>query len=158
MSSPAIDRQQQVRRRFDELTASDPQLVAARPDLGVSETLAEGDKGLVESIRTVMESYADRTAVAQRSVEYVTDPATGRTSAELLPEFCTLTYRQLWGRVRTLANALAGDPVEYGDCVTVFGFNSVDYAVIGHGARGGRSGCSAATDPRAGCPVAADPR
>jgi fatty acid CoA ligase FadD9 len=76
-----------------------------------------------------MEGYADRPALGQRAVEFVTG-ADGRTTADLLPRFDTVTYGQLWERVRAAAAALNGQPVQSGDRVAILGFTSVDYAVV----------------------------
>jgi fatty acid CoA ligase FadD9 len=116
-------------RRFDKLTSGDSQLIAATPDPTITAALANPELLLTDVIRTVMEGYADRPALAQRAVEFVTDAA-GRTVAELQPRFDTLTYRETWGRVRALADALAGHPVQPGDCVATLGFTSADYAIV----------------------------
>ena len=84
---------------------------------------------LTDVIRTVMNGYADRPALGQRAVEFVTD-ANGRTIAELQPRFDTLTYRETWTRVRALADALADNPVQPGDRVATLGFTSADYAIV----------------------------
>ena len=62
-------------------------------------------------MQTVLDGYADRPALGQRAVQFVTDPATGRTSAELLPRFDTITYRELSDRVNAVA---AGADTESG--------------------------------------------
>ena len=56
-----------------------------------------------------------------------TDPASGRITAQLLPRFDTITYRELWANVRAIAGALrhdAADPVTPGDFVATIGFAS----------------------------------
>ena len=82
---------------------------------------------LAEIVRTVMEGYADRPALGERTVEFVSDPQ-GRTTSKLLPHFDTITYRELWDRVNALTSATAG--VRPGDRVAILGFASVDYTVI----------------------------
>ncbi|HET7666565.1 MAG TPA: carboxylic acid reductase [Mycobacterium sp.] len=129
MSASANTRDTRRQRRFDELTSTDPQLVAARPDRAISAAIAGRDLLIADVVRTVMDGYADRPALGQRAVEFVTD-ATGRTVAELQPRFDTLTYRETWTRAQGLADALAGNPVRPGDCVATLGFNSADYAVV----------------------------
>ena len=53
-----------------------------------------------------MDGYANRPALGQRAVQLVTDPDTGRTTAELLPRFEMLTYRELWQRAGAIASCL----------------------------------------------------
>ena len=129
MSTSANTREARTQSRFEKLTSTDPQLVAARPDPAVSAALADPGLQLTDVIRTVMNGYADRPALGQRAVEYVTG-ADGRTVAELLPRFDTLTYLETWDRVRALADALAGNPVHPGDRVATLGFTSADYAIV----------------------------
>ena len=57
----------------------------------ITATLDGAGVLLIDVIRTVMNGYADRPALGQRAVEFVTD-ANGRTVAELQPHFDTLTY------------------------------------------------------------------
>ena len=128
MSAPANAREARLIRRFDKLTSGDAQLVAARPDPAITATLDRPDMMLTDVMATVMNGYADRPALGQRAMEFVTDAA-GRTVAQLQPRFDTLTYGETWARVRALADALAGDPVRRGDCVVTLGFTSADYTI-----------------------------
>jgi fatty acid CoA ligase FadD9 len=123
-------REEQLEHRIAELTATDPQFAAARPDPAVAAALEQPGLRLPQVIQTVLQGYADRPALGQRAVEFVTDPKTGRTSAQLLPRFETITYRELADRVRALSNAWAADGVSPGDRVAVLGFTSVDYTTI----------------------------
>jgi fatty acid CoA ligase FadD9 len=129
MSASATAREVRRQSRFEELTSTDSQLVAAGPDPAVGAALSGPGMLLTDVIRTVMDGYADRPALGQRAVEFVTD-ATGRTVAELQSHFDTLTYRETWTRVRALADALADNPVRAGDRVATLGFNSADYAIV----------------------------
>ncbi|MEZ0365484.1 carboxylic acid reductase [Mycobacterium sp. pUA109] len=121
---------ERLERRIADLTASDPQFAAARPDPDVAAATEQPELGLPRVIQTVLDGYADRPALGQRAVEFVTDPATGRTSAQLLPKFETITYRELSDRVTALAAAWAAETVQPGDRVAVLGFTSVDYTTI----------------------------
>lgn len=121
--------EEQLARRIANLVATDPQFAAGRPDPAVA-TAVEGQSRLAQIARTVFEGYADRPALGQRAVEYVTDPATGRSTAALLPRYETITYGELGERVRATAAALAAGAVRPGDRVAVLGFTSVDYTVI----------------------------
>jgi fatty acid CoA ligase FadD9 len=129
MSTPVTARDARLQCRFDKLTSGDAQLIAAQPDPAIAAALDGPDVGLTDVIGIVMNGYADRPALGQRAVEFVTD-ASGRTVAELAPRFDTLTYRETWARVRALADALAGHPIEPGDCVATLGFTSADYAIV----------------------------
>jgi len=133
MSTPATARETRLSHRFEELTSrsgsGDPQLVAAQPDPAVTAAMQGPDEMLADVMRIAMTGYADRPALGQRAVEFVPDES-GRTVASLQPRFETLTYRETWQRVRALADALAGNPVQPGDRVATLGFTSADYAVV----------------------------
>ncbi len=129
MSTSATAREARRQSRFDRLTSADAQLVAAEPDPAISAALEGTGLLLGDVIRTVMEGYANRPALGQRAVEFVTD-GNGRTVAELQPRFDTLTYRETWTRVRALADALTDNPVRPGDRVATLGFTSADYAIV----------------------------
>jgi hypothetical protein len=55
---------------------------------------------------------------------------TGRTSAELLPRFETITYRELSERVVAVAAGVTQNPVRPDDRVAVLGVTSIDYATV----------------------------
>lgn len=123
-------RESRLERRIAQLYRTDEQFAAARPDPSVTARTEKPGLRPFEVAQLVVEGYAQRPAVGQRGVEFVTDPATGRTTAELRPYFETLTYRQAWDRAGAIAAALTGAPVRPGDRVCVLGFASVDYALI----------------------------
>ncbi|MGO9225816.1 AMP-binding protein, partial [Mycobacterium sp.] len=125
-----INHDERLARRIDDLTANDPQFAAARPDPAITASLEQPGLRLPQIIRTVLEGYAERPALGQRAVEFVKDPATGRTTLETLPRFETVTYRELGERVGALARALTADSLKAGDRACVLGFNSVGYATI----------------------------
>ena len=129
MPTTANEREARRQVRFEELTSSDAQLIAARPDPAIAAALDGPGLLLADVVRTVMNGYADRPALGQRAVEYVAG-ANGRTVAELQPRFDTLTYRETWNRVRAVADGLADDPVRPGDRVATLGFTSADYAIV----------------------------
>jgi fatty acid CoA ligase FadD9 len=129
MSTPANAREARLQYRLQQLTSGDAQLIAARPDPSITAALNAPGVVLADVIRVAMTGYADRPALGQRAIEFVKN-ADGRTIAELAPRFETLTYAQTWARVKALADALAGNPVEPGDRVATLGFTSADYAVV----------------------------
>src|ERR1700761_8010993 len=119
-----------IARRVEDLTANDPQFAAARPDAAITDAVEQPGMPLRQIIQTVLQGYADRPALGQRVVDYVTDPATGRTRTELVSRYETVTYGELSKRVDALGRAWAQESVHAGDRVCVLGFNSVDYATI----------------------------
>ena len=120
-------REERLERRIADLYSTDPQFAAAKPDPAISAAIEQPGLSLAEIVRTVMEGYAERPALAQRAVEFVSDRK-GRTTAKLLPRFDTITYGEVWARVGALARALSD--VQPGDRVAILGFTSVDYTVI----------------------------
>ena len=129
----SIDTQERLERRAEELAANDPQFAAARPDEAVSAAIQDAGSRLPQVIKAVLEGYSDRPALAQRAVELVKDPQTGRTSAKLLPWFDTVSYGELAARADVVSRALtdgADGTVAAGDRVCVLGFTSVDYTTI----------------------------
>ncbi|MEV0669950.1 carboxylic acid reductase [Mycobacterium sp. NPDC050441] len=123
-------RDEQLAIRIADLTASDPQFAAAIPSDTVTAAVDVPGLLLPEIIQTVLQGYAERPALGERAQEFVTDPATGRTTSRLLPRFDTISYGQLWDRVRALAAALHASGVAAGDRVAILGFTSADYTVI----------------------------
>jgi fatty acid CoA ligase FadD9 len=87
-------REERLARRIADLYATDRQFADARPSAPISAAIDAPGLRLPQIVRTVMEGYADRPALAQRVVQFVNDPAIGRTSLELLPRFETLSYRE----------------------------------------------------------------
>ncbi|MDT5007002.1 MAG: fatty acid CoA ligase FadD9 [Mycobacterium sp.] len=136
---PIDTRDERLERRIANLLATDPQFAAASPDEAISAAVERPELRLPHLVETVFDGYAKRPALGARAVELHTDPDTGRTSAELLPRFDTISYAELSERVQAIVNALASDPVRPGDRVALLGFTSVDYtcvdiALIGLGA------------------------
>lgn len=122
-------------RRIEELYIRDPQFRSARPVSALREAIAHPEPGsrLASLLHTVMDANARRPALGQRARALAKDPATGGTSARLLPRFDTITYRLLWGQVGAIAAAWRQDPtysINPGDFVAVVGFASPDYVVI----------------------------
>src|SRR5690242_8382634 len=123
-------REERLARRIAELYANDAQFAAAQSSEAINAALHKPGLRLAQIVQTVMEGYADRPALGQRAVQPATDPRTGRTTTELLPRFDTITYGEVWVRVRAVANALTNVAVRPGDRVCILGFSSVDYTVI----------------------------
>jgi fatty acid CoA ligase FadD9 len=77
--------------------------------------------------------FADRLAFGQRpvqAVQFVKDPNPGRTFAEPLTRFETITYRELWERAGAIASACTNKPVRFGDRVCLLGYLSMDRVLM----------------------------
>ena len=136
---PIDTRDERLERRIADLKASDPQFAAASPDDTVTAAIERPELPLAQLVATVFDGYSDRPALGARALEFTTDAGTGRTTAQLLPRFHTISYGELSERVQAITKALADDPVRPGDRVALLGFTSVDYtsvdiALIGLGA------------------------
>ncbi len=125
-----VTHDEQLARRLGDLVDNDPQLTAARPDAAVTEAATQPTLRLAQIMQTLAEGYRDRPALGSRAVEFVTDTDSGRTTASFLPRFETISYGELWSRVRAVAAALADGAVAPGDRVGVLGFTSEDYTVV----------------------------
>ncbi|MGU3503157.1 carboxylic acid reductase [Mycobacterium sp. C31M] len=117
-------------QRLAHLYATDPEFAAAAPDPTVVDAVNAPGLRLPAIVRTVLTGYADRPALGSRAIEFVTDASTGRTRAELLGHFDTVTHGALWDRVGAVAAAWQNNPVRPGDRVAILGFASIDYTVV----------------------------
>jgi fatty acid CoA ligase FadD9 len=129
----SVDQQHSLADRILALHANDPEFAEAAPSAAVAAAIERADGSLFETISAAMAGYSDRPALAQRARHIVTDPATDRTSLELLPRYQAVTYGELWTRVGALTNSWKdGVPGGFrlGDFVAVLGFTSIDYATI----------------------------
>ncbi|RDI64085.1 carboxylic acid reductase [Nocardia pseudobrasiliensis] len=119
-------------RRVADLVARDEQVRDAQPVLSVGDAVQSPELSVAQIVATIMEAYADRPALGQRAVEFITEE-TGRRRATPLPRYDTITYGELWGRVGALAAAWQSNgetPTRAGDFVAILGFTSIDYTTI----------------------------
>jgi fatty acid CoA ligase FadD9 len=123
-------RERRLERRISEMYAMDRQFADARPSDRIRRAIESPGMGLSSIVQTILDGYADRPALGQRALRFVTDPSTGRTSTELLPQFDTITYRELSDEVDTVAAALTGNPVRPGHRVAMLGVTSTDYTIV----------------------------
>lgn len=119
-----------IERSDQQLPDADPLKSRRLPTVRSPAAMERPGLRLSQLVQTVIDGYANRPALGQRAVQLVKDPDTGRTTAELLPRFETITYRELCQRAGAIASAWANKPVRHGDRVCVLGFGSVDYTVI----------------------------
>ncbi|MGW7705204.1 carboxylic acid reductase [Streptomyces sp. NPDC054771] len=91
----------------------------------VTAAVRDPGKGLAEVMAAVLEGYGDRPALGERVEE--------ASTTRLLPKFDTISYRELWARVRALAGTWHHDPrhpLSAGDRICIIGFASTDYATL----------------------------
>ncbi|OSC42260.1 carboxylic acid reductase [Mycobacterium decipiens] len=91
----------------------------------ITTVVHDPSKGLAQVMAAVMEGHGDRPALGERARK----SATGR----LLPRFDTISYRELWARVRAIASEWYHDrryPLSAGDRIGILGFSSTDYATL----------------------------
>src|SRR4051812_7028891 len=123
-------REQRLQSRISHLYATDQQFADARPNEAIAHAIESPELRLSQIVQTVIDGYADRPALGERSVQFVTDSSTGRTFAQQLPRFNTITYCELSDRVNAVSAALTQNPVRPGDRVAILGFTSIDYTII----------------------------
>jgi fatty acid CoA ligase FadD9 len=130
---PGTTPRERVAQRISRLFADDEQFRSAKPDLSLQMAARQPGLRLPQILEMFVEGYADRPALGWRTRSLTTDPATGRTSTQLLPRFDTITYRDLWANVRAVATAWrhdAANPVAPGDFVATVGFASPEYLTL----------------------------
>ncbi len=116
-----------------ESDLSDPQIRASSPLQDVVDAARQPGLRLSEVLQTLVEGYSDRPALGSRSATTVADAVAGRRTTQLLPAFDTMSYRELWSRVRAVAGAWHHDPqapIVAGDFVATIGFASADYLTL----------------------------
>jgi fatty acid CoA ligase FadD9 len=83
-------RDKHLHRCIQGLYSTDPQFADARRDNEITVAISRPGLRLAQIAAIEMEGYADRPALGRRAVQFVNDPGTGRTVAELLPGFDTI--------------------------------------------------------------------
>jgi fatty acid CoA ligase FadD9 len=124
---------ERVAERILRLDEIDEQFRNAKPDLSLQAAARQPGLRLPQILEMFAEGYGDRPAVGWRARQLTTDPATGRTTAQLLPRFDTISYRDLWANVGAVATAWRRDeatPVTAGDIVATVGFASAEYLTL----------------------------
>lgn len=116
--------------RIAALRATDPEFAQATPSGTVAEAIRQAGDSVFGILCAAFTGYADRPALGQRARRIVTDRQTGRRVPELLPSFCTVSYRELWQRVVALSHAWQDGGYRAGDFVATIGFTSIDYATV----------------------------
>jgi thioester reductase-like protein len=74
-----------IAHRTAEFCAHDGQIRAAIPEPDVVEAARRPGLRLPQVLETYVEGYADRPALGWRARKLTTDPATGRTTTQVLP-------------------------------------------------------------------------
>ena len=111
------------------LLEADPGLRSAMPSAATLQHVV-ACRTSIEIVQRAIETYEDRPALGHRRHEIVRDPATGKRTARVLPEFQTISYRELWERIVRLASGLAhAGRVRTGEIATLVGFSTIDHVV-----------------------------
>jgi hypothetical protein len=64
-----------VERRISDLYGTEQQFADTRPSDSVTHAIASIELRLPQFVQTILDGYADRPALGQRSVQFVTDPS-----------------------------------------------------------------------------------
>ncbi|WP_436771872.1 carboxylic acid reductase [Yinghuangia sp. YIM S09857] len=135
LSSPSRSAQSDATafRKPSEVVSEDAQLRNAVPLESATAAFRDSAGSLAASVQLLMQAYAERPALGRRATRAVADPASGRTTLELLPRFETITYAEMWEQAGAVSAEWArdpGHPVGDGDFVAMYGFTSADYTVL----------------------------
>ena len=134
VAGPGTTARERVAERILRLEATDEQFRNAKPDLSLQAAARQPGLRLPQILEMFAEGYADRPALGWRARELMTDAATGRTTTRLLPQFETISYREVWARVSAIATRVAArrrrHPVNPGDFVATVGFASAEYLIV----------------------------
>jgi fatty acid CoA ligase FadD9 len=133
VAGPGATARERVAERILRLEETDEQFRNAKPDLSLEGAARQPGLRLPQILEMFAEGYADRPAVGWRARQLTTDPATGRTTTQLLPRFDTISYRDLWATVGAVATAWRrneANPVTPGDIVATVGFASAEYLTL----------------------------
>jgi fatty acid CoA ligase FadD9 len=128
-----VSRAGRVTWRTADLLAHDLQIQHAAPEPELVTAARVPGLRLSEVLATLVEGYGDRAAIGSRARTVIRESATGRSTAQLLPEFETTSYRELWSDVTAVASAWSQATharVEPGDFVATIGFASGDYLSV----------------------------
>jgi fatty acid CoA ligase FadD9 len=132
-ADPISPARKRVAARIRALDDADEQFRNAKPNLAIEQAARQPNLRLPQILELLVQGYADRPALGWRARSLRTDPATGRTSAQLLPRFDTMTYGELWANVGAIAAALRHDtanPMAPGDFLATVGFASPEYLTL----------------------------
>ena len=133
MAMTAVPPSDFVASRLQQLLRSDGEFRSALPSAAVNEAKMRPELGLAQLMALVMEAYADRPALARRATELVTDPVSGQRTRRLLPQFESLSYRELWSRARALASfwhAEADASLRANDLICILAFAGIDFVTV----------------------------
>src|SRR3982751_6231781 len=96
-------RERRLQHRISHLYATDQQFADAQPNDSITHAIESPELRLSQIVQTVIDGYPDRPALGERRVQFIADASTGRTSAQLLPHFDTITYCELSKRVNAVS-------------------------------------------------------
>ena len=119
--------------RVLDLAKKDPQIGALMPKETVWEAMAV--EGLTQDrvIDALLDGYAERPALGERSYKIHKSEETGEKTRQYLPDFNTLTYRELQERIHAIAMAWRTHldcQVHRDEFVCIMGFADRQFAEI----------------------------
>lgn len=125
-------RGERVAARHAALLELDPQYRNAMPAESIGSLKSDPNVRAAQLMHAVMETYADRPAVARRAFEIVRD-SNGRAAQKPIDRFDAMTYRELWSQARGLASLWEHDQsmtVQTGETVCILSYGSVEFVVM----------------------------
>lgn len=108
--------------RLAAILGSDPEVAGRMPDQTVAAAAARAG-ALIDVVGSVMRGYADRPAVAERTL---------REDGSVTEAYAAISYRDLWDGALSISTALRNGPaplVRPGDIVAGLAPSSIDYAM-----------------------------
>jgi fatty acid CoA ligase FadD9 len=119
--------------RCAQLLRAEPLLARSLAISSVSQKIAQPGLRSSQIIQELLFAYADRPALGERITRAASDPRSGVVTIEHLPDYRTITFRELRERVQAVVTSWSrGDPVKVkpGDVVCLLGFASIDYVSV----------------------------
>lgn len=114
--------------RIPALMAADPSLRLSMPSVELFQRVV-AQPSSIEIVLAALETYAERPAIGVRQHALVADAVTGKWTAQALPAFTTLSYRELHSRIEQLASGLRQAGVVAGELIALVGFSTLDHLV-----------------------------
>lgn len=119
--------------RLMDLAQRDRYIGDRMPELSIWDAATKEGLSQDKVIDTFLDGYAERPALGERAYEIQTNETTREKVRQYLPDFDTVTYRELQERIKAVAMAWRTHPqcqVQRDEFVCIMGFADIDFAVI----------------------------